>query len=596
MPEPAQVDIDFLLDRPPVPDDKTFEIALVMGGTVSAGAYTAGAVDFLIEALDCWETAAAQGDPAAPRHNVTLKVLTGTSGGGVMAAILARALAYDFPHISRTSDPADYAINPLFKTWFSDLRLPGFLDNSDIDDKTFASLLNPAPINQAAASIAGFALPQKEKSRRYLGSPLRVIVTLTNLTGIPFKTDFSDGLSQTYVDHADYAKFAVGMPKPDPLNQGKLVNRAVTPYPDEFGLTAAPIAVPHPISWQDFAAFGMATGAFPIGFPPRKLSRPVDHYRYRVVAIPQVESTIPQFVALTPDWQRLGQSPGVNATYHFWAVDGGATDNEPIQLARTALSGYRQRNLRAGDKANRAVVLIDPFAGEADLGPAVKFAADGTALPLGLADLAGGFLNTLTQQTRYDTADLLLAADQDVYSRFMLTATRTSQNDGQKPYRGGDALATSGLDAFIGFACPEYSRHDYFLGRQNCQDFLKNVFLLDRTNPIMEYGWQTRLPAGHDILAAHNLLGAAQLPIIPLLGSARNPQTLDDWPIETLNPEDFRQMIETRFDAIVSYELTEHPLLKATAWIVDHILGGRKVADAVIGAMQSYIDTAKNRT
>ena len=38
------------------------EFALVLGGTVSAGAYTAGAVDFLIEALDCFAAAKAAGD------------------------------------------------------------------------------------------------------------------------------------------------------------------------------------------------------------------------------------------------------------------------------------------------------------------------------------------------------------------------------------------------------------------------------------------------------------------------------------------------------------------------------------------------------
>jgi hypothetical protein len=44
----------WFLDVPEVPDG-TFdnEFALVFGGTVSAGAYTAGAIDFLIEALDC---------------------------------------------------------------------------------------------------------------------------------------------------------------------------------------------------------------------------------------------------------------------------------------------------------------------------------------------------------------------------------------------------------------------------------------------------------------------------------------------------------------------------------------------------------------
>jgi len=60
----------WFLDVPEVPDG-TFdnEFALVFGGTVSAGAYTAGAIDFLIEALDCfrstdgWKGSQTQYDP-----------------------------------------------------------------------------------------------------------------------------------------------------------------------------------------------------------------------------------------------------------------------------------------------------------------------------------------------------------------------------------------------------------------------------------------------------------------------------------------------------------------------------------------------------
>jgi len=51
----GEIDELFIQVEPPAPN--TFEFALVLGGTVSAGAYTAGAVDFLIEALDCWTTA-----------------------------------------------------------------------------------------------------------------------------------------------------------------------------------------------------------------------------------------------------------------------------------------------------------------------------------------------------------------------------------------------------------------------------------------------------------------------------------------------------------------------------------------------------------
>ena len=39
--------------------DTPFEIGLVMAGAISAGTYTAGVIDFLIEALDEWESAKA---------------------------------------------------------------------------------------------------------------------------------------------------------------------------------------------------------------------------------------------------------------------------------------------------------------------------------------------------------------------------------------------------------------------------------------------------------------------------------------------------------------------------------------------------------
>src|SRR5207302_4307585 len=85
--------------------------------------------------------------------------------------------------------------------------------------------------------------------------------------------------------------------------------------------------------------------------------------------------------------------------WHFLAVDGGATDNEPILLTRTAIAGLLGRNPREPIEANRAVWLIDPFAGHAPLGPEgiTPFAAE-----------IGAVATPLTQQTRYVTADLLV--------------------------------------------------------------------------------------------------------------------------------------------------------------------------------------------
>jgi hypothetical protein len=84
---------------------------------------------------------------------------------------------------------------------------------------------------------------------------------------------------------------------------------------------------------------------------------------------------------------------------------------------------------------------------------------------------------TLTQQTRYDTADLLMAADDKVFSRFMLTPNRGNLT-------GAEAIASGGVGAFIGFACPDFMRFDYLLGRQNCQMFLRQSFTLADNNKV----------------------------------------------------------------------------------------------------------------
>ncbi len=48
--------IEAWLRRPLVPrEDGVFRLGLVLNGTAAAGAWTAGALDFLVEALDFWE-------------------------------------------------------------------------------------------------------------------------------------------------------------------------------------------------------------------------------------------------------------------------------------------------------------------------------------------------------------------------------------------------------------------------------------------------------------------------------------------------------------------------------------------------------------
>jgi predicted acylesterase/phospholipase RssA len=70
-----------------------FQIGLTMSGAISAGAYTAGVLDFLIEALDAWEDARNGPDAdTVPSHRVGIKVMSGASAGAITAAIGAIAL------------------------------------------------------------------------------------------------------------------------------------------------------------------------------------------------------------------------------------------------------------------------------------------------------------------------------------------------------------------------------------------------------------------------------------------------------------------------------------------------------------------------
>jgi len=150
-------------------DGKTFEFGLVLGGTVSAGAYTAGVLDFLFEALDAWTDAKQRNDPLAPKHEVRLKVIAGASGGGVNAVIAARALAFNYPAVTRGSLKANTPTgNPFFDTWCS-LQFDGFLDTADLKKGGIRSLLNGKPIDDAAKALTDFYLANAALIREAVG-------------------------------------------------------------------------------------------------------------------------------------------------------------------------------------------------------------------------------------------------------------------------------------------------------------------------------------------------------------------------------------------------------------------------------------------
>ena len=133
--------------RLPSPDNP-FEIGLVMAGAISAGAYTAGVVDFLIQALDEWEKAKAHAlahpdDPSSqdcPKHKVRLKVMAGASAGGMTAGLTTGLLGMEYESVTtqlppdRPSPPIVPENNNLYRNWVNTIDIDPLLGLDDLKD------------------------------------------------------------------------------------------------------------------------------------------------------------------------------------------------------------------------------------------------------------------------------------------------------------------------------------------------------------------------------------------------------------------------------------------------------------------------------
>ena len=198
-----------------------FQIGLTMSGAISAGAYTAGVLDFLIEALDAWEDARNGPDAdTVPGHRVGIKVMSGASAGAITAAIAAIALVDAEPDGKRKA-PGAYVkdgftyrcyLPKLYETWvvkptfvaetkgatdfltLSDLDAPdpatslfattGVPASGQLKQGTVASVLNARLLDE----IANAALKVDrliDRKRPYISSKLHIYLTLSNLRGVP---------------------------------------------------------------------------------------------------------------------------------------------------------------------------------------------------------------------------------------------------------------------------------------------------------------------------------------------------------------------------------------------------------------------------
>jgi hypothetical protein len=463
--------------------ERPFELGLVMAGAISAGAYTAGVMDFLIEALDAWEAEKAKRDSAVPRHEVKLRVLSGASAGGMTSAISTVALSSEIDPVRDPANPPAAERNRLYDAWVRQIDITKLLGTSDIEAAgAVKSLLDATPLQSIAE--AALISPLRSTPRSYVDDPLVLMLSVANLRGVPYSFKVLGGSATArygMFEHMDHMRFAMSR------------SAACT----DAGRHLVPADAPDG-EWPKLVMASLASGAFPGGLAPRLLERPYADYDERHVCRPL---------------QPAGEAP-----YRFLCVDGGLIDNEPLELARRHLSGgAEKRNPREGDQAHRAVVLIDPFPNDATLSDSYKPKDSLTAVLVGM-------FSALKNQARFKPQELELAEAPDVYSRFMIAPSRRDAAD--EPVE--PAIASGIVGGFGGFLHETLRQHDFQLGRRNCQAFLRWHFVLPESNPVVAASnpeararFRVRQRDGSaDLFDGKDGSQVPLLPIIPLVGDA----------------------------------------------------------------------------
>jgi predicted acylesterase/phospholipase RssA len=429
-----------------------FRIGINMAGAVSAGAYTAGVLDFLIEALDAWHDAKL-GRQSVPMHEVSIEVMSGASAGGMCAAIGAVSL-YDRPSTAGAN-------SKLFHTWVDEIDISDLLELQDLTaDPVVRSVLDCTKLQQVADSVLQLSSPVR---RPFVSRQLALFLTLTNLRGIPYSVDFAQGGS--FEEHINYYADQI---------QFEVLEPATAPRSNlSYALRTNDLASHE---WTQLKRAALATGAFPVMLAPRILPRQKREYDDRMWTIAtdnkaegyQNQTTVP------PAWG----SPGPEATFDTVNVDGGATDNNPFECARRFLAGLdgKLHNDRNGFRATAAVLTVAPFPGNDQFNRSYD-ATQASALGSTLPALFGALIN----QSRFQGESLSLLSDPSVFSRFVIAPR--DENYPEMP-----ALQCAALDAFGGFLARGFRNRDYHLGRRNCQRFLRDYFVLPVENPVISHG------------------------------------------------------------------------------------------------------------
>ncbi len=258
--------------------DSTFHLGLTMAGAVSAGCYTGGAMDYLLEILDLWydqkkKQAEGSEDEAfkgvIPPHDVIIDAIGGASAGGMTSSMSVIEFLKKHRTPITKENPINSVIekNTFYKSWVNmdddeqARTLEKMLTTGDLINSV-PSLLNSKSIDE----IADNAFPEKGNLNEalknlppYVSKDLELILSLSMLNGIPLEVDFRTPITKDEPAggdtprHATWEHFTLGHFKLGKAEEPGY--RWLNPFDSK--------------AKQTWLKSTIATGAFPIGLASR---------------------------------------------------------------------------------------------------------------------------------------------------------------------------------------------------------------------------------------------------------------------------------------------------------------------------------------
>ncbi len=464
----------------------TFHLGITMAGAVSAGAYTAGFIDYLIEILEIWETqktairakianntALSEAEKKIPLHDVCIEVLGGASAGGMVGMIAALSTFSKMPPVKTPTNTKTG--NILYDSWVlldDDDKAKTFEKMLTIEDITSSkdgtpSALNSTPIDNIADRVFNNLVPKEQKRERpnYISEDLRIIVTLCSLRGVPFELKFQ---------HISSANFPYS--PGHRMNEHMVVAHFKMSYNDVTDKDVFLNFDPYDKDAQELLKLcTKATGAFPVGLAPR-------HFKSKITKT-YLKNCILRNLDID-DAQKSVIDIKIDDNYfNFTAIDGGTINNEPysevVQVLETLNIDYNPKLPMFG------TIMVDPFP---------NFYNQDEAKPV--EDLFG---NTLFQKNFLSTIPKLYTTFREqvrvkhsgsFYKDYLRLLVFPVKWQHRGVLRNHPPLACAALAGFGGFLNIEFRKHDFFLGRNNARNFLRSIFMLeynpDNLHPLFQ--------------------------------------------------------------------------------------------------------------